>query len=128
MPDGVKSDFLQIKGLAIDQLEKAVHSRGGIIGCAHPFMPGPWAYGNTFFGKDHKNFPKKFDFIETYNSTINPIYNLQAEAFASQYGKLATGGSDAHITESVGRGFTQFPEGVSIKCNNDLIAAIKRQC
>ena len=125
MPDGVKSDFLQIKGLAIDQLEKAVHSRGGIIGCAHPFMPGPWAYGNTFFGKDHKNFPKKFDFIETYNSTINPIYNLQAEAFASQYGKLATGGSDAHITESVGRGFTQFPEGVSIKCNNDLIAAIK---
>lgn len=48
MPDGVKSDFLQIKGLAIDQLEKAVHSRGGIIGCAHPFMPGPWAYGNTF--------------------------------------------------------------------------------
>ncbi|MCI5863069.1 MAG: PHP-associated domain-containing protein [Lachnospiraceae bacterium] len=125
MPDDVKSDFLQIKGLTIDQLEKEVHGKGGIIGCAHPFMPGPWAYGNTYFGKDHKNFPKKFDFIETYNSTINPIYNLQAEAFASYYDKLATGGSDAHVEASVGRGFTQFPEGVSIKCNNDLIAAIK---
>ena len=61
--------------------------------------------------------------MQHINSTIIQ-FNLQAEAFASQYGKLATGGSDAHITESVGRGL-QFPEGVSIKCNNDLIAAIK---
>lgn len=125
MPDGVDSNFLQIKGLLPNELEEEVHKRGGILGCAHPYMPGCWSYGNTRFAKVNKNFAKKFDFIETYNGTINPILNLRAEAMAAFYGKPGTGGSDAHFIPSVGTGFARFPDGVEIKCNNDLIDAIK---
>ncbi len=124
IPDGAQSDHLQVKGMTAVQLEQEVHILGGILGPAHPYMPGNWAFCNTKFGRANMDFLKKVDFIETYNSTMNPIYNVKAEILAARFGKPGTGGSDAHFTKDVGNGFVTFP-GADIRCNNDIISAIK---
>lgn len=124
MPDDYETNFLTIKGLSAARLEEEVHKRGGILGPAHPYMPGTWAFCNTKFGRNNMDFLKRVDFIETYNSTINPMYNVKAEILATRFKKPATGGSDAHHLKDVGAGFVMFGYG-NIACNNDLIEAIK---
>lgn len=123
LPEHISETFLEVRGMTIRQLEKIVHSVGGILGPAHPFGTGYFAYTNTHFGKNNLSFLKKMDFIETFNACVKPLSNLRADLIAAQLNKPNTGGSDAHKLNIVGSAFTEFEH--KIKNNNELIQAIK---
>lgn len=123
LPDCINDAFLEIRGMTLVQLEKLVHGKGGILGLAHPYGPGFFAFTNTRFGKRHKEFLNKFDFVETFNACTRPWANMCADKLANHLKKTKTAGSDAHKPSVVGAAYTEF--GQKILSNNDLIRAIK---
>lgn len=125
LPENVMTKLLEIRGMTVEQLEKIVHGLGGILGPAHPFGTGFFAFMNTRFGKKNWDFLEKFDFIETFNACTKPIANIRAELLAQLYGKPYIAGSDAHKEHVIGSAFTIFEE--KITDNDDLIRAIKRR-
>lgn len=125
LPDQVKSTVLEIKGMTIAQLEKYVHKAGGILGPAHPFGTGFFAFMNTHFGKKNWDFLNHFDFVETFNACTKPLANMKAEMMAGVINKPKIAGSDAHKEHIIGKAFTEFDE--VIHNNNDLIRAIKER-
>lgn len=123
LPDCVNSTVLEIKGMTITQLEQFVHNLGGIIGAAHPFGTGFFAFMNTHFGKKNLDFLHRFDFVESFNACTRPLANKKAELMAMIIRKPQTAGSDAHKENIIGRAFTEFNH--DIRNNDDLIHAIK---
>ena len=123
LPDHIKDAFMQIRGLTVSQLEKIVHRLGGILGPAHPFGTGYFAYANTKFGKKHPEFVKKFDFIEALNAGTKEMANIRANLFAQMHKLPMITGSDAHKEKNAGYAYTVFKD--RIRSNNDLISAIK---
>ncbi len=81
----------------------AIHAQGGLAVLAHPF--------------EHSADPDRIapiapllDGVETWNSRAerkNRRANAMAEDFARAHGLRRFGGSDAHLPQEVGRGFTQ---------------------
>lgn len=123
LPDCINDAFLEIRGMTLAQLERIVHNKGGILGLAHPYGPGFFAFTNTRFGKKHGEFVEKFDFVETFNACTRPWANAMADRLATYLGKPKVAGSDAHKLHIVGTAFTEFEQ--KIASNNDLIRAIK---
>lgn len=123
LPDGIKDKFLQIRGMTVAHLEKIVHKLGGIIGPAHPFGTGYFAYSNTNFGKKHPEFIKKFDFMETLNAGTRNLSNVKAMLLAQLHDLPMIAGSDAHKEKNAGHAYTIFKG--KIRNNNDLIKQIK---
>ncbi len=121
--DTMKARLIGIRGLSIVHLEKLVHSIGGILGPAHPYDTGYYAFMNTRFGRLHPEFLEKFDFIESYNSVAKHSANVAALELALRLDKPQTAGTDTHRPEVIGTSWTEFPG--EIRCNDDLIAAIK---
>lgn len=73
-------------------------------------LPHPTSY---FRGKIHSSHEmeliKKVDAIETFNArSIFRDINRRAERLAAKFSKTRVGGSDAHTTKEVGRGYTVF--------------------
>lgn len=125
LPDGVHSKLLTIRGMTTKNLEKLVHGLGGILGPAHPFGTGYFAFMNRRLSVKNEKILSKFDFIETFNSCVKPWANQKASELAKKYKKPAISGSDAHFEHVIGSAYTQFRD--RIKNNNDLINAIKRE-
>jgi len=123
LPDCINDAFMEIRGMTLAQLEKIVHERGGILGLAHPYGPGYFAFTNTRFGKKHNEFLEKFDFVETFNACTRPWANACADNLAGCLHKPKVAGSDAHKMRVVGAAYTEFTQ--KIANNNDLIRAIK---
>ena len=123
LPDCINDAFMEIRGMTLAQLEKIVHERGGILGLAHPYGPGFFAFTNTRFGKKHNEFLEKFDFVETFNACTRPWANACADNLAGCLHKPKVAGSDAHKMRVVGAAYTEFTQ--KIANNNDLIRAIK---
>lgn len=123
LPEHINEKILEVRGMKVKQLEKLVHGLGGVLGPAHPYGTGYYAFANTKFGKNNMNFIKKFDFIETFNACTKPHENMLADRLAECFNKLKTGGSDAHKEDVVGMAFTEFSD--IIRNNDDLISAIK---
>ncbi|MGF6376993.1 putative metal-dependent phosphoesterase TrpH [Clostridiales Family XIII bacterium PM5-7] len=124
MPDDVNLRVLQIRGMSIELLVKVVHHFGGILGPAHPF--GARSSSAMLFNKlsrDH-HLIQEFDFLEGFNTCETAHANQLAQLLAKKYGKQCFGGSDAHKDEYVGMAFTEFD--MDIKCNDDLIACVKK--
>lgn len=86
----------------IEELEREVHSQGGLLFLAHPFAksrPSP---------KRPKEVLKYVDGIETINarSRVWEI-NRRASRMAKKMNLPVVGGSDAHIPEEVGYAYTE---------------------
>lgn len=123
LPDCINDAFLEIRGMTVAQLERLVHTKGGILGPAHPYGTGFFAFTNTRFGKKNREFLEKFDFVETFNSCTRPWANAMADRLATSLKKPKIAGSDAHKAHIIGTAFTEFEQ--KILSNNDLICAIK---
>lgn len=125
MPDGVQLDILEIRGLDVETLVRIVHHFGGILGPAHPF--GTKSSSLMHFKKIHRKpqLIKQFDFLEGFNTCESAASNYFAQGLAACWDKPCTGGSDSHTEEYVGKAYTDF--SVEIRCNNDLISAIKNR-
>lgn len=125
LPDNIHCKLLEIRGMTLMELEKLVHGLGGILGPAHPFDTGYYAYMNTHSGKKMPELIHKFDFIETFNSCAKTKANQLALQLAKKFNKPHFAGSDAHRLSVIGSAFTDFED--KILTNNDLINFIKNK-
>ena len=121
MPDDVSLPIFKIRGMRCSKLIKIVHIFGGILGPAHPF--GVASSSAMGFKNMDMRLIKKFDFIETFNTCESRTSNRRAEILAEEYGLPTFAGSDAHVTEYIGMACTEID--ADIRCNNDLITAVK---
>lgn len=126
LPDNIHCKLLEIRGMTLNELEKLVHGLGGILGPAHPYDTGYYAYMNTSAHKKRPELLHHFDFIESFNSCAKPLANQRASELAKKLNKTFFAGSDAHRLSVVGSAFTEFEE--RILTNNDLIHAVKNHC
>ena len=97
---------------------QAIHQAGGLAVLAHPFQKGLRDLGPLLAGLDG---------IETWNSRANrknPQANHQAAQVAGAHALPGTGGSDAHVPEEVGNGYTVVEaEGPSLPAIQAALAA-----
>lgn len=121
MPDGLYLRILSIRGMRCSKLIKIVHFFGGILGPAHPF--GVASSSLMGFKNMNMRLMRKFDFIETFNTCESPESNRRAVILAEDCGVPTFAGSDSHVSEYIGMACTEID--ADIRCNNDLIAAVK---
>lgn len=123
LPDEVNCKLLELRGLTVMELEKMVHHLGGILGPAHPYGTGFFAFMHTKPGKRNKKLMERFDFVETFNSCAHPKANQKALELAKKWKLPQVAGSDAHRKDAIGTAFTEFHD--KIQNNNDLIQYMK---
>ena len=126
LPDNIHCKLLELRGMTLNELEKLVHIIGALLGPAHPYDTGYYAYMNTSAYKKSPEFLHRFDFIEIFNSCAKPLANQKASELAKKLNKTFFAGSDAHRMSVIGSAFTEFEE--KIHCNDDLIYAVKKRC
>jgi len=100
------NEFFECNKVKLSQLAPFVRRHGGILIAAHP---------RNFLSKLEDNI-SFFDGIETANASY-PRGTSQIKRFAERYGKIITGGSDAHNVEEVGRAYTRLPQNTSLTLN-----------
>ncbi len=101
-------------GLSAAQTVAAVHAQGGLAIAAHPFLRGVWWSPEGVparMGAGAALRRVAFDAVELNESLpVLALANLRARRFNARYSRLPlVGGSDAHVTEAIGRSFTRFP-------------------
>ena len=88
----------------------AIEAQGGIAIVAHPFSNqgvfGP--FGRSMFANAANQWA--FHALEIYNSLpfLSWANSVAAKMLTRGHGIAATGGSDAHFIEAIGKGFTRF--------------------
>ena len=97
-------------GMSAAETVHAIEEQGGIAVIAHPFSVkgvfGP--RGRSLFTAAASDWA--FHAFEVYNSLPFLIWanSMAAKTLAGGQGVAATGGSDAHVLEAVGKGYTLF--------------------
>ncbi len=102
------------KGLTVAETIENIVAQGGIAVAPHPYRLvsgiGEFPVRNN-----------KFVGIETFNRAMTPKKNAYARKLAEQLDTSMTGGSDAHIIEELGLGYT-IANGVTTE--DELLKAI----
>ncbi len=97
-------------GMSAADTVLAIKEQGGIAVIPHPFsMKGVFGpRGRGVFAAAAAE--GHFDAVEVYNSLpfLAWANNAAAKALVGGHGIAATGGSDAHVLEAVGKGYTVF--------------------
>ncbi len=124
--------FLQEKipaGLSLVETVLRVRRQGGICVAAHPYAAGV----GSLKGEDIRQalrVPGVADAligIETFNySLIFPHTNKMAFELAKELQLATVGGSDSHILESIGHGYTSFPGITPADLRRALLARTTR--
>lgn len=97
-------------GLSAVETLARIHEQGGVAIIPHPFSNrgvfGP--FGVSTFGTAVKELA--FHALEVYNSIpyLGWANRVAAKTFAGGQGFAATGGSDAHVLQGIGKGYTLF--------------------
>ncbi len=97
-------------GLSVAETISRISEQGGIAMIPHPFSNqgvfGP--FGMNAFGSAINDLA--FHALEVYNSMPFLVYanKVAAKMFAGGQGIAATGGSDAHVLQGIGKGYTVF--------------------
>ncbi len=95
-----------------------VRAHGGEAVPAHPFR---WTHGVGRAVAERAAVPA----LEARNGHNSEIANLRAEELAARRNLGATGGSDAHALDDLGRAYTEFEPTVASR--DDLLEAIRRR-
>ena len=122
LPHKINYSIFEYRGMKGQDVIDIVHKLGGIIGPAHPYDYFKLGVCNTKF-KDNYDYLSQFDFIETFNGSLNAQTHIEAEHLARKLDKPCTGGSDSHSIFKVGFGQT-IVDG-DIQSEDDLIDVIK---
>jgi len=97
-------------GMSARDTVRAIEDQGGLAIVAHPFSnQGVFGiFGRNLFADALNDWA--FHALEVYNSLpfLRWANSLAAKAFAGTVGVAATGGSDAHYIQAIGKGFTVF--------------------
>lgn len=107
------------KGLPADETVERIHEQNGLAVLPHP-------YDFLRSSLRPKILLRKTDAIETVNAS-SPLFLLSkwfAEKFAESRGLPVTGGSDSHIPQTIGNGYTL----IDVESTNvdDIIEAIRK--
>lgn len=106
------------RGVPWYELTREVHRQGGVCVAAHPYR-----WGQPFDDLLEEQEPE-LEGIEMMSNNMDADLRTKAAAFKKRRPEFAgLGNSDAHEIEVVGHCFTEF--AVEIRCNADLIAAIR---
>ncbi len=90
-------------GLSFQETIDAIHERGGVAVVPHPFQKSR----SGVLAEISEEELTAADAIEIFNSRLlTGRANRRAERFALQHNIPVTAGSDAHISEMIGRGVT----------------------
>ncbi len=111
------------RGLSIVETAARIHEAGGIAVAAHPSSPFKHA-----IGLDERLISYGVDAVETVNSTNFPFFllNYLDKRLARRTGLPVTGGSDAHLPEAIGLGYTLIDETGTETDIDAVVQAIKR--
>lgn len=97
-------------GMSSRDTVAAIEAQGGIAIVAHPFSnQGVFGFfGRNLFADAVNDWA--FHALEVYNSLpfLVAANRLAAKVFAGGHGIAATGGSDAHYVQAIGKGHTVF--------------------
>ncbi len=93
-----------------------VRARGAVAVLAHPFR---WAHG---VGRTLAE-TAAVNGIEAVNGHNAAVPNARAELVAARRSLTATGGSDAHDPQGIGRAYTEFP--AEVRTVEEILAAIR---
>jgi hypothetical protein len=111
------------RGLSVEETVRKIREAGGIAIAAHPF-----AIFKSAIGTKEDITPKRFDAIESINSSVFPFYllNYLSRRLAFRTGLPQTAGSDSHLPETIGLAYT-LVKGVEENPEiDDIIHAIRR--
>lgn len=125
LPERVRTRMLEVRGMKGRKLIERVHELGGIVGPAHPYGNGFFAFMNTRLGKKNEALMHQFDFVESFNACVKPFQNKLAKRLAAKYHMPEFGGSDAHRPEVIGTAYTEI--AAQIQNNDDLIRAVRER-
>ncbi len=90
-----------------EKLYDLVRAEGGVIIAAHPTR-GYWGHHRKYKGHTSEEILARLDGVETHNGGCKRGLNDLAAERAGRLGVVSTGGSDAHIKNSVGKCLTVF--------------------
>jgi predicted metal-dependent phosphoesterase TrpH len=121
--------FLQERirpGLSAVGTVAAIHEQGGLAIAAHPFIRAHSRspeVGRARMGVGAALRRVPFDGVEVINSfPLLAWANMRARRCNARYGRAAeVGGSDAHVVEAIGKGYTSFAGSTAA----DFAAAIR---
>jgi predicted metal-dependent phosphoesterase TrpH len=112
-------------GLSGRETVARIHAQGGLAIAAHPFVPRHdyvRGVGRVPMGVGKAVAEIPFDGVEVVNSfPAFALANRRARRIQRIENLSALGGSDAHLVEAVGKGYTRFPGRTAL----DLAAAIR---
>ncbi|HEY9166029.1 MAG TPA: PHP domain-containing protein [Candidatus Kryptonia bacterium] len=74
-----------------------IKQQGGLVCLPHPYR------SHDLFRIHERDVQDSIDFIETFNSRLNPKFNAYAEQLRLKFGKFALAGTDAHIKSDLCR-------------------------
>ena len=98
-------------GMSARDTIAAVHEQGGLAVAAHPYdwmVRSLGHFGLLTHAAEHHRF-WDFDAIETLNASLRPRYaNMRAAQAARALNLPAIGGSDSHLLDTIGYGYTLF--------------------
>lgn len=124
LPTDKEYDLFTAKGMTFIDTVKVVHALGGVIGAAHPYDYYKFGMLNHDKWVGAIEVIQHLDFIETFNACASTIANKRAKRLAERLNVVQTGGSDSHVSESVGLGATIFNQKITNE--DDLIKVIKQ--
>ncbi len=107
------------KGLPADETVEIIHDQNGLAVLPHP-------YDFLRSSLRPKKLLRKADAVETVNasSPLFPLSKWFAERFAASRGLPVTGGSDSHLPQTIGDGYTLIDvESTHI---DDIVEAIRK--
>lgn len=99
-------------GMSAGDTVAAIHEQDGIAIAAHPFWrTGTTDHNGRVYGVGDRIAEIDFDAVEVVNGGFTPsmvLANQRAIRAARGLGKVAVGGSDAHVKHAVGWAHTRF--------------------
>ncbi|MFH1636964.1 MAG: PHP domain-containing protein [Candidatus Woesearchaeota archaeon] len=100
----------EIRPGPIEEVLEKAKEQGCITSIAHPFTSGIIRKSASI---DFSKLRGKIDAIETFNGRMfTNLSNTRAKGFAQKHNFAQTGGSDAHFTWEIGRGWTVIKDSL----------------
>lgn len=123
MPSNFDTSELLKRGWKLRHLIDYVHNNNGILGAAHPCSEPYLSIFSSPAYINNYDICKELDFIEVLNTGEKEEENICASYLAKKYNLVTFGGSDSHLLETVGTGYTEFNELITNE--DELIKYVK---
>jgi len=96
------------RGLSPQETISQIRNQGGLVAIPHPFGRS-WPWNNSILTSTE--ILSQVDIIETFNSRTPFSSSIaRARELATEQGKVASAGSDAHTLREIGRSYVEMPE------------------